>query len=169
MLVLATLGEPRLRVSTEELTRAGRSYTIDTLERLRRAGGRRRWFFLAGSDAFVEIDSWKNARLVLDRVEFIVFPRQGAGAAALRRRLPAWVTRRLVEHTEADLPLAAPATERSAGPRVHWVPLRAPAVSSSEVRRRAARGENLDGLVPELVGHYIAQYRLYRRGKAAAA
>jgi nicotinate-nucleotide adenylyltransferase len=36
------------------------------------------------------------------------------------------------------------------------------AVSSSDVRERAARGESLAGLVPEPVANYIARHGLYR-------
>jgi nicotinic acid mononucleotide adenylyltransferase len=36
-----------------------------------------------------------------------------------------------------------------------------PAVSSTEIRRRAAAGEPLDGLVPESVRHYIREHHLY--------
>ncbi len=38
-----------------------------------------------------------------------------------------------------------------------------PDISSTEVRRRAAAGEPLDGLVPEDVAAYIAERRLYGR------
>lgn len=167
MLALATLEEPRFRISIEELARAGRSYTIDTLERLKTGEkNRRRWCFLIGADAFAEIDTWKSARRVLEAIEFVVYPRGGVDCAALRRRLPGWVTRHLVEHAAAEAALL-----RGPGglPRAHWVPLEAPDVSSTEVRRRAARGGDLTGLVPALVAHYISQYGLYGRRKGGTA
>jgi nicotinate-nucleotide adenylyltransferase len=165
MLVLATLEEPRLRVSLEELTRSGRSYTIDTLSRLGvRPGGAERWCFLAGADTLADIGTWKRGREVLERIDFVVFPRRGAGWPALRRRLPAWAAARLAERPVAG-PLRLP---RRAPARLHWAPLEAPSVSSSDIRRLAARGEDLSGLVPPLVAHYIDQYSLYRRRKGAA-
>lgn len=42
------------------------------------------------------------------------------------------------------------------------VPMTPLAISASEVRARAARGESLDGLVPPAVARYIAENRLYR-------
>jgi nicotinate-nucleotide adenylyltransferase len=165
MLVLATLEEPRLRVSLEELTRPGRSYTIDTLRRLGvRAGGAERWCFLAGADTLADIGTWRKGREVLERIDFVIFPRGGTGWADLRRRLPAWAAARLAERPLTGplrLPPRAPA-------RVHWAPLDPPAVSSSDIRRRAARRANLAGLVPALVAHYIDQYSLYSRRKGAA-
>jgi nicotinate-nucleotide adenylyltransferase len=165
MLVLATLEEPRLRVSLEELTRPGRSYTIDTLSRLGvRPGGAERWCFLAGADTLADIDTWKRGREVLDRIDFVVFPRRGIGWPTLRRLLPPWAEARFAER-----PLAGPLRLPRRGPtRLHWAPLDAPAVSSSDTRRRAARRQDLSGLVPPLVAHYIEQYSLYRRRKGAA-
>ena len=42
------------------------------------------------------------------------------------------------------------------------VPMAPLAVSASDIRARAARGESLDALVPRAVANYIAENRLYR-------
>jgi len=42
------------------------------------------------------------------------------------------------------------------------VPMAPLAVSASDIRARAARGEPLEGLVPRAVANYIADNRLYR-------
>ena len=42
------------------------------------------------------------------------------------------------------------------------VPMSPLAISGSDIRARAARGENLAGLVPAAVAHYITENRLYR-------
>jgi nicotinate-nucleotide adenylyltransferase len=55
-----------------------RSYTIDTLRRFRKQlGPGDRLFFLIGSDAFDEIESWKDWREVVKLTEFIVVSRPG--------------------------------------------------------------------------------------------
>lgn len=55
-----------------------RSYTIDTLERFQKhlASGDR-LFFLIGSDAFNELETWKRWQDVVALTEFIVVPRPG--------------------------------------------------------------------------------------------
>ncbi len=45
--------------------------------------------------------------------------------------------------------------------RVDQVPMEEMAVSASDVRARAARGEDLSGLVPPAVANYIRKERLY--------
>lgn len=47
------------------------------------------------------------------------------------------------------------------GPQVKLVPMEPMALSASEIRSRAARGEDLGGLVPAAVENYIARHRLY--------
>jgi nicotinate-nucleotide adenylyltransferase len=68
---------PRFEVSRLE-EGDERSFTIDTLRRFRKqlAPGDR-LFFLIGSDAFEEIESWKDWRDVLELTEFIVVSRPG--------------------------------------------------------------------------------------------
>jgi nicotinate-nucleotide adenylyltransferase len=49
----------------------------------------------------------------------------------------------------------------SPGPQATTVALAPMDISGSEIRARAARGESLDGLVPDAVAHYISDKRLY--------
>jgi nicotinate-nucleotide adenylyltransferase len=52
--------------------------------------------------------------------------------------------------------------QAEAGPReALFVPMAPLAVSASEVRARAARGEDVSGLVPEPVANYLRRHRLY--------
>jgi|GraSoiStandDraft_50_1057286.scaffolds.fasta_scaffold83177_3 nicotinate-nucleotide adenylyltransferase len=55
-----------------------RSYTVDTLERFRKElDAEDRLFFLIGSDAFDELETWKRWRDVVKLTEFIVVRRPG--------------------------------------------------------------------------------------------
>ncbi len=55
-----------------------RSYTVDTLERFRtQLGTDGRLFFLIGSDAFDELETWKRWQDVVTLTEFIVVARPG--------------------------------------------------------------------------------------------
>jgi nicotinate-nucleotide adenylyltransferase len=77
--------------------------------------------------------------------------------ASFRRwHRPAEVKRlaRLAVFTRPGYPMAL-----SDALEVRMTPL---AISGSDIRARAARGENLEGLVPLPVANYIAENRLYR-------
>jgi len=77
MVELACEGEPLFAASDIE-SGAGKSYSIDTIERLQsRLAVGDALFFIIGTDAFAEILTWHRAADVLRSVEFIVVSRPG--------------------------------------------------------------------------------------------
>jgi len=76
MLELACAGHPRFEVSRIEAGTV-RSYSIDTIERLRTAGVGP-LAFLIGADAFADIRTWHRWGDVIAAVEFLVVTRPGA-------------------------------------------------------------------------------------------
>jgi nicotinate-nucleotide adenylyltransferase len=78
MVEIACAPYPRFEPSRLEES-AERSYTVDTLRRFRpQLAAEHELFFLIGSDAFEEIETWKNWREVVAMTEFIVVSRPGA-------------------------------------------------------------------------------------------
>ena len=78
MVELACLADPCFIASRlEEGT--GKSYSIDTIERVKaeNADGDGALFFIIGSDAFAEIQTWRRWQEVIQSVEFIVVGRPG--------------------------------------------------------------------------------------------
>jgi nicotinate-nucleotide adenylyltransferase len=76
MVGLACLGEPGLEASRLE-DGPGQSFTIDTLEKCRREMKPRELYFLIGSDAFDEIETWHRWKTILSLTEFLVVTRPG--------------------------------------------------------------------------------------------
>ena len=121
MVQLACAGEPRFEPSRLE-EGAEKSYSIHTIERVKAQNGD--VFFIIGSDAFAEIQSWFRWREVVAAVEFIVVARPG--------------------HRYSTPP----------GARVHRLETVALPVSSSEIRQQLARGERpaeLPGAVTDYI------------------
>ena len=109
----------------------GQSYSILTLERLHsQLGPSDEIYFLIGADAFAEIQTWFRWRDVTEFVQFIVVTRPG--------------------HHYTIPP----------GARVHRLETLALPVSSSEIRRKLAAGDEAVEL-PESVLFYIRENRLY--------
>lgn len=122
----------RLEAGTE------RSYTLDTVKRLRQTlAPDQRLFFLIGGDAFEEIETWKGWQELIGLVEFIVVARPGG---------------------EYNVP---------EGACVHRLSGLALPVSSSGIRARLAEGRPTPEL-PKAVRAYIEQRGLYGFGKARA-
>lgn len=143
---LAAAGEPRLEVSDLELRRGGASYTVDTLEELRRIRPGDSLYLVLGWDAAREIRSWRRPERVLALATLVVVSRP---------HLPA--------PGEADLRAAGLDPERTV-----LCDARTPEVAATAIRDRVAAGEPLDGLVEPAVAAYIAGHGLYRPGDGRA-
>jgi len=153
MVALATAGETAYRASDIELGRSGASYTYETLAALHAAGWRpAQLFFIIGADAFAEIASWHRYPAVLDAAHFAVVTRPGTTLDQLRSRLPALRDR-----------MTTPAAAVTAvAPQIILIEGETPDVSSTEIRRLAARGDSVSGMVTPSVAAYIAQHSLYQ-------
>jgi nicotinate-nucleotide adenylyltransferase len=129
----------RFRVDSLEGSAKGPSYTVDTLEAVRRREGEgASYWLLMGSDSLQELSTWKRPEAIVRRCRLGVYGRPGFDVAGVRR----WA--RYVDLVE--------------GPPID--------VSSTEIRRRIRRGEDASGLVPPLVWDYIRSEGLYRPPRA---
>jgi len=138
MVALAINGHAGYQVSDLELTREGRSYTIDTLRELQTQG----WppsqlHFIVGADAFAEIARWRGYPEILDTARFVVISRPGTPLAS-----------------------AVP-PELRGDPRVMSVDAHTRDVSSTVIRARLEAGRPIDDLVPRAVARHIVAHKLY--------
>jgi nicotinate-nucleotide adenylyltransferase len=148
---LAVAGRQGMAASDLEVQNEGPSYTTVTLDRLAKLGlDTRTLFFIAGADAFREIPTWMGYPGLLDRCHFVAVSRPGFSASALLSALPSLASRMF------EAPCHVPAR-----PSIFLVEASTADVSSTEVRRRMAAGESIDGLVPDEVKRYIRSHDLY--------
>ena len=122
-----------------EIRRDDHARTIDSV--LAAGDEFRDAIFVIGADQFASFRDWKDPNGLLERVRLGVGTRPGFP----RERL--------------DEVLAA--LERP--DRVEFFEIEPVDVSSTEVRRRAAAGEPIDGLVPRAVAELVDELGLYRR------
>lgn len=134
---LATAGMPGVWVSDIELRARGKSYTVLTLERLRALFPECRFTLLMGADMLESFDRWHRWQDILKLADIAAFARN-EGEEALLERKAALIGRARVVRVE-PLPL-----------------------SSTLVREKVRRGEDISGLVPEPVAAYIYEKGLYR-------
>jgi len=134
MAVIATAANPRFTVSRADIDRPGLTYTVDTLRDLRTERPDADLFFITGADAIAQIGTWKDAGELWTMAHFVAVTRPGH-ALSIGQIPPEAVTR-----------LEVPAL----------------AISSTDCRNRARRGEPVWYLVPDGVVQYIAKHGLYR-------
>jgi nicotinate-nucleotide adenylyltransferase len=82
MLSLAVSGTPGFAVERAELQRPGPSYTVDTLEELRRREPEADFVLLLGADAAADLPTWHQAARIPQLARIVVFARPGAPVPA---------------------------------------------------------------------------------------
>jgi nicotinate-nucleotide adenylyltransferase len=137
MTVIATASNPRFSVSRVDVDRGGPTYTIDTLRDLHQVRPGAEFFFITGADALAQILTWHDADQVFELAQFVGCTRPGTT---------------IDDSTLAGLP----------SDRVTILEIPALAISSTECRARAEKGEPVWYLVPDGVVQYIAKRGLYR-------
>jgi nicotinate-nucleotide adenylyltransferase len=158
MVELACTGRPGFVPSRIEVEARETSYSIITLEKVRRLFPFARLFFIVGADAFREIDSWRDYERVLEECRWIVTDRPGTRLADIRDILGGRFRGRMRELRPGE----AATEDLIEGAGIFLLPIDALDVSATEIRRRVREGESIAGLVPEAVAGYIRDRGLYR-------
>ena len=140
MVRLAVAGEPAIQVSDLEIARGGTSYTYETVETVRGLYPNAEIFLLMGSDMFLSFHSWKHPEKILANASLGVFYRGDKGE------------RPNVEAQKAEM--------EAEGHRIELIQNDVVEISSTQLRRMLAF-RCADAFLPEGVGDYIRQNRLY--------
>lgn len=158
MVEIACQGHPDFLVSEVEARRPGPSYSIVTLRRLRQARPQDQFFFIVGSDAFLEIETWKDYDRLLRECSFIVVSRPGFGIKSLEKVIERIKPARVLQPGRR-----AGFKSGNPGPgQLYLLEAPTPDISSSEIRKRLRAGQPITGLVPPGVEQYIEKHKLYR-------
>lgn len=140
MTQLLAAEDPRLQVSTIEAQREGVTYSADTLEELKRRRPDASLLFVIGGDCVEHVWRWRRARDIAKLCTLVAVARPGYDMAAAQEALAASGMGFSLQVVRADTPN----------------------ISSTQVRKKAAAGQSLQGLVPTNVERYIRKHGTYR-------
>jgi nicotinate-nucleotide adenylyltransferase len=158
MVELAVRSYPEIEVSPLEIEAREKSYSIITLNKLKAIYADAWIFFILGIDAFLEIETWRSYREVLEQCHFIVISRPGLDLARAREVLPSEYAGKIKDCGGAG-PIGDDLLSRY---RVFLVMINALDISSTDIRGRVKAGRPIHGLVPEPVEEYIRTKNLYQ-------
>lgn len=154
MVELAVAGDAHLYCDKRELSRSGKSFTIDSLTELRAEfGPERSLCMVMGCDALLEINRWHRWRELLEQAHIVVIARPG-WEFPVEGEVAQWL-----QLHRAD---TAAALRTAAAGSVLVEELRPLDISSTEIRELLAAGRSARYLVPESVLDYIYTHALYR-------
>ncbi len=146
MTVLATMRNENFEVSRIEIDRPGATYTIDTIEALKKVCQPDvRLYFITGADAIHQIMTWKEPERLLSMCDFVAVTRPGYQKSKLFEEI-------------GEITDKYPS-------RIHYMEVPALAISSSDIRRRAQNGEPIKYLLPQEVEDYIHKFGLYQNAE----
>ncbi|MFH0974839.1 MAG: nicotinate-nucleotide adenylyltransferase [Spirochaetota bacterium] len=136
MVELAVSENPYFEASRIELDRPDESYFITTIKQLFTIYKNSELFLLIGTDAFNEVDTWKNADQLLQMLSFIIMERPGYDQINTK------IMRKAKDVKLINNPLIE--------------------ISSSGIRSNIRNGKSIRYLVPPDVGKYIIKKELYK-------
>ena len=132
----------KFEISDLELRRKGKSYTVETLEELKKLYPGDEFFLIIGSDMLLSFDRWYRFEEILKMAKLCVMTRE---RAVSRKMLSEYCKNTLKLSQEDFIILDCDAFE----------------LSSTEVRQKAKEGENLSSLLTEKANEYIKEKSFY--------
>lgn len=136
MVALALDRQPRFELCRIEMERTGKSYTVETLRRLRgKLGSGTEFYLIIGADSALEMPTWCDPQGVLDLARVTVMGRPGFPPGDVDGRI-----------AERMCFLDSPLLE----------------ISSTQIRSRVRTGLPIRYWVPDNVARFIETHGLYR-------
>ena len=141
MLKLAFQHEDKVSVSDIELVKGAVSYTIETLNMVKRLHKDSEISFVVGIDAFLKVEMWKDADELLKEYSFIIGARPG--------------------YMESELDELASLLKERHGTKVTRIDNEQIPVSSTEIKERIKAGQDCGAFLHPEVERYIVENGLY--------
>lgn len=163
MVRLAVADNPFFEISTIEIERRGKSYTIDTIEQFKKEYDEK-IYLISGIDTFEEFSTWHRVDRLIRSCNVIVTSRPGFNSEKLEKILSETIT--------ADYPEIKFTAEKkdssSAVYRIGTSDYRLYALSSilldisaTKIRELLKSGKSLKYLVPAEVEKYLVREKIY--------
>ena len=157
MISLAVSGNPSFLISDIENRRVGKSYSVETIRHfLDDPTVKPELYFIMGQDAFHNIETWKDWDQLLLLCNFVVMTRPGYTVKDLDEILPKNFSGRFQYESVSD------SFKGPTGFHIYFREVTLLAISSTDIRERAKRGQSVRYLVPDAISHYISKHLLYK-------
>ncbi|MBQ5321732.1 MAG: nicotinate (nicotinamide) nucleotide adenylyltransferase [Oscillospiraceae bacterium] len=140
MLSLAAKDIPFLSVCDWEIKKGGKSYTYFTLLEMKKQNPESEIYFLVGSDMFLSLESWFNYPEIMNMATFCAVARNKEDIALLQAKKEYFSSLGFKTEILKTEPLE---------------------ISSTEIREKIKKSENINELLPEAVAEYIRERKLY--------
>jgi len=155
---------PRFAISDIEVKTSGRSYSADTVRKLKEKHEDYNLYFIMGIDAFADLPEWKEPESLIELANIVVISRPGYSFTELSslpylKRISKKILKELDKGTRKKFSFRMPA-----GQRCHLLRVTGLNISASRIRNTLMSGKSSKYLLPDSVKSYIISHNLYRKG-----
>ncbi len=158
MVEIALRGYPRFIPCSIEIDAEETSYSIITINRIKKIYPKSWIFFILGIDAFLEVDTWKDYEQLLEQCFFVVMSRPGYILDEAKKILEGKYKEKMCMLAKSE----GVKDEMFLSFRIFLLPIEALDIASTEIRAIIKKGDSLEGMVSERVEAYIRENRLYK-------
>lgn len=142
MLSLAIEGNSHFSLSMLEFEREGKTYSVDTMEILKKQYPENEYFFIIGADSLYNLEKWHRAEALMKMTCFLVASRD--------------------QHSYDEMNMFAEQLREKYGANIAFLNTPTIEISSSKLREKARLKKSISYFVPDKVREYIKVHRLYR-------
>lgn len=157
MVEIALRGFSHFIPSSIEIDAEEKSYSIITINRIKKLYPKSWIFFILGIDAFLEVDTWKDYEQLLEQCFFVVMSRPGYLLDEAKKTLEGKYREKMYMLAKSE----SVKDEMLLSFRIFLLPIEALDIASTEIRGIIKRGDSIKGMVSERVEAYIREHRLY--------
>ena len=158
MVEIALSGFSHFIPSSIEIDAKEKSYSIITINRIKKLYPQSWIFFILGIDAFLEVDTWKDYEQLLEQCFFVVMSRPGYPLDKVRKILEGKYREKMYKLAKSE----SVKDEMLLSFRIFLLPIDALDVASTEIRERIKKGDSIKSMASERVEAYIKENRLYK-------
>jgi nicotinate-nucleotide adenylyltransferase len=158
MVEIALRGYPHFVPCSIEIDAEETSYSIITINRIKKLYPKSWVFFILGIDAFLEVDTWKDYEQLLEQCYFLVISRPGYLLDEAKKTLEGKYIEKMCMLSKSE----SIKDEMLLSFRIFLLPVDALDIASTEIRGIIKRGDSIKGMVSERVEAYIRENGLYK-------
>ncbi|MCK4508233.1 MAG: nicotinate-nucleotide adenylyltransferase [Desulfuromonadales bacterium] len=148
---------PRFQASDLEIRRSGKSFSVDTLEILRKEDPHGERYFIIGLDSYRDIASWKDFTRLFSLSHLVVMTRPGVLMDDPLGPLPVAVRKDFCYDKEAEK------IQHKSGNNLIFLKETSLDISSTKIRSMLGNGQSICHLVVPAVADYIKEHGLYQK------
>jgi len=154
---------PLFAISGIEVKTRGRSYSADTVRKLKEEHDDYNLYFIMGIDAFIDLPFWKEPESLIKLANIVVISRPGYSFAGLSsspylKKIPKKNLNELDKGVRKTFSFKMPY-----GQRCHLLNVTGLNISASRIRNLLMSGKDTKYLLPDSVKSYIISHKLYRQ------